>query len=617
MVDPRLASSNKGLGLPTFTISPGDSDGGPPGISTAFGVSATRSLLDGSDVDLLSMAGLLTKIIQAICTTIGAQGIKAHASHTMRRIISIICKLKPDAPLDLLEVVATGHQYSRAVALEVLHAKCPKTMGHNVIARRIPVASRVVDVATKKLDSSHKNGTPQHHYVAWRISSHDSIKDPHNRCLVCETEIHGFCVRCVMCSDQCHLHCLRTSTETFTYEIIHLSHTGASHPKTVHVKYSQVPISPLGSTDTSRKTVGSHHLRLVNLFTATNCAACQLPIWGAYAQAFACITGCQRMYHPICTTALVGTAATECRPGQNIMINEFQSRSHDPFQIDSIQLRRSFETEKTRLCRSDDDLAHTTFDEIAVLYGALWTQYKIFESGIAAGTIVVADEAGQIDLLGLRQYLKRYESFLKSNITKASTAATDFANVAGAERPLAQGYVFSRQYITYCTALLRTSPSVGPSQGGHTFLNPFDRTEEPTLEHPAGAMEMLPLSLIRSGLANDLSLHDPAIASMFLDQLNALGLCVTHDQINSHHDPPIERWGHFPLPLLMDATPSVEILIVAIQVLLDDLDLSFNEQALILLINRAWPTLLCSPYALERLGGAVISWVMNEVSLRQ
>lgn len=121
---------------------------------------------------------------------------------------------------------------------------------------------------------------------------------------------------------------------------------------------------------------------------------------------------------------------------------------------------------------------------------------------------------------------------------------------------------------------------------------------------------MLPLSIIRQGLASDLSLHDPIAASIFLDQLEALGLCLTRKL------PGLEdQWGQFSLPLLMDATPSVEILIVAIEVLLDDLNLTFNEQAMTLLTTRAWPTPLCSPYALERLGGAVISWVMNEVSL--
>jgi hypothetical protein len=71
----------------------------------------------------------------------------------------------------------------------------------------------------------------------------------------------------------------------------------------------------------------------------------------------------------------------------------------------------------------------------------------------------------------------------------------------------------------------------------------------------------------------------------------------------------------FGLPLVMDASPSVEILITAIETLLDDVDLSHNEQAMLLLSNRAWPSLHCSPYALERIAGAVASWVMHEVSL--
>jgi hypothetical protein len=292
------------------------------------------------------------------------------------------------------------------------------------------------------------------------------------------------------------------------------------------------------------------------------------------------------------------------------MVNKFQSQSHDPFLTDMNQLRRTFEFEKEKLCRAD--LHKLTFDEVAVLYGALWTQYKIFESGIAAGTIAVVGKEGQVDLLDLRQHLKRYEAFLKAN--KASTAATDFANVAGAERPLAQGYLFSRQYITYCTALLQSSPQAVPSHGGHAFLNPFDQTSDHASTHKECAMEILPLSTIRAGLATDLSLRDQITASIFLNQLESLGLCLTHVPLEGVAPISADQWGYFPLPLLMDASPSVEILIVAIENLLDDLDLSCNEQAMILLTTRAWPTLLCSPYALERLGGALLSWAMNEVS---
>jgi hypothetical protein len=105
--------------------------------------------------------------------------------------------------------------------------------------------------------------------------------------------------------------------------------------------------------------------------------------------------------------------------------------------------------------------------------------------------------------------------------------------------------------------------------------------------------------------------------TVFLNQLNALGLCTIGHQsvVRDHNVRDGDQWMSFGLPLLMDASPSIEILITAIEVLLDDVDLSFNEQAMLLLETRASPSLLCSPYALERVTGAVTAWVMHEVSL--
>jgi hypothetical protein len=266
---------------------------------------------------------------------------------------------------------------------------------------------------------------------------------------------------------------------------------------------------------------------------------------------------------------------------------------------------------------SGTELKEKTYDEVAVLYGHLWTQRKILETGLATGTIYIIGRdksRSRSDPLGLGTFTRDYEVMLASSSSTASPAATDFAQINGATRPLAQGYLFSRQFLTYCTALLRSPPTT--QVDNQDLLNPFgNHPEEPHIEN-GGAAEMVHLGSIRSSLARDLGIYDEGLATILLSQLNALGLCtIGHQALVRDEDVRDgDKWMSFGLPLLMDASPTIEILITAIEVLLDDVDLSLNEQALLLLETRAWPSLLCSPYSLERVTGAVTAWVMHEVS---
>jgi hypothetical protein len=122
------------------------------------------------------------------------------------------------------------------------------------------------------------------------------------------------------------------------------------------------------------------------------------------------------------------------------------------------------------------------------------------------------------------------------------------------------------------------------------------------------------METIRQVLASDLSVRDDLAASILIEQMKHFGLCsVSHCLVVGCAD--IHNTDlnvGFALPLLMDSSPAVELLVLVIEQLLDDIDLTANEQALSLLFNRAWPSSMCSPYAMERLGAAVMSWIMVE-----
>jgi hypothetical protein len=573
---------------------------------------STLSLLHDAPQACLRLSALVPATLVALTSTIQSPNTPLSTAYRAHGILSLLLKSKPDCALDLLQVIAFSSRPARRAALSLLSTYYPRLTGHNVIARRLPEITYA-----QHIDGVNAGEHSEiHTYIPWRISSSDPLPSSQHRCLTCEGEIRGFCVKCSLCSDVRHIQCLQTPAEMMTYDVIRMS---TSTTKIVHVKYSRCTprldekvlngTTAHGAAESTRRQIGQHDLHLVNLFTLTNCEACRKPLWGTLAQAYVCTNGCQRFFHPSCVERL-----SYCRPGQHIVIDDItDSTVSDPFRITGTTLQSSSDRQLAPFCLSAAELEERTYDEVAVLYGHLWTQRKAMETGLATGTIYIIGRdksRSRSDPLGLGSFTREYEGFLASNSSTASPAAADFAQV-NATKPLAQGYLFSRQFLTYCTALIRSPPPSGPQD----LLNPFGNHPEEQHVENSGAAEMVTIASIRSSLAHDLGIHDESLVTVFLNQLNALGLCTINHQSLVRDDDVRDgdRWMSFGLPLLMDASPSIEILITVIEVLLDDVDLSFNEQAMLLLETRAWPSLLCSPYALERVTGAVTAWVMHEV----
>jgi hypothetical protein len=379
-----------------------------------------------------------------------------------------------------------------------------------------------------------------------------------------------------------------------------------------------------GDENATRRRIGQHDLHLVNLFTASLCEECRLPLWGSTAQAYACLNGCQRLYHEECVESLGRRGKAECRFGRDITVDEVAAVGRNPFLIDTDSFRSSFEAATAHLRVNQEDLSARSYDEVAIMYGALWTQCQVLKNGVTSGSICPSSPDNRLndgDLLGIEPYLRTYENFLRDNDTSASAAATDYAHVACSGQIPGEVYLFSNRYLTYCTALLRSPAIEGrpasptPSEG---YLTAEAAQLVPTeIEPSRNTYEALELSSLVRTLATDMGVHDPALATIFLDQLRSTGL-ITIPKVRSIQTTIVQRgdvWCSFGFPLLMDASPTIEALILSIETLLADTDLTMNEVALALQSSRAWPSLLCSPYALERLGTALVRWVMAEVSV--
>nr|XP_019045323.1 hypothetical protein I302_05712 [Kwoniella bestiolae CBS 10118]OCF24253.1 hypothetical protein I302_05712 [Kwoniella bestiolae CBS 10118] len=660
--DPFSTKEAPGKAVPTFAISTDSQDDIPPlpnsntpgwkrfsPTSPSFpffppgdiaGLLSTHAARDATNT-AIEIASLVPRILLGLTTMVDLSISKLTTIHRVHRLLTLILTAKPDSSLDLLEIVAHAPSKARRTALEILSTFYPAVMGHNTISRRLANTTYATQRAKWETGQERALGEDDetHYYIPWRYSHKEDLERQEGeslKCGVCDSEVHGFVVRCTMCREYRHLHCYHTGG-VHTYDVITLSSTNDSTPhQMVHVKFSAV--SPRldeqvlygstirGNSNSTKRRVGQHDLVLVNLFNMTLCDECHLPLWGGMAQAYSCVNGCQRFFHSRCLDNMEKSNKGQCRFGRDVVIDEIssqESKNQNPFVISLQRFQESFNDLSQNLILTQDESQRKTYDELAVLWGGLWIQYQLLKNGISSGSLRITgyNLKNEPDLLGLKSTLKLYEEQLKARSSEASPASSDFTHVIGSELPPACGYLFSDRFLTYVIALLRAPSSPNPmGSGAQTpsdgLLTPLGLPaphEEIDGNGNEGSYEMLPISIISSSLSSDLGLSDQYISTIFLSQLRSLGLITVNNKLSITPDdlssPSI--WASFNLPLLFDNSPTIELLISSIETLLNDLDLSLNEQALRLLNERCWPSGLCSPYALDRLGKALVGWVMG------
>ncbi|WWC96533.1 hypothetical protein V866_003401 [Kwoniella sp. B9012] len=652
--DPFSTKEAPGKAVPTFAISTDSQDSLPPPpnqstpgwkryspTSPSFpffppgdiaGLLSTYATRDASHTTI-EIASLVPRILLGLTTIVDLSISKLTTIHRVHRLLTLILTAKPDSSVDLLEIVAHAPSKARRTALEILSAFYPTVVGHNTVSRRLANTTYAAHRAKWETGQERALGEDDdtHYFIPWRYSSKEDPENTAPKCGVCESEVHGFIVRCTMCKEYRHLHCYHTGG-VHTYDVITLSSDNASTPhQMIHVKFSPAPprldeqvlfgSTIRGNATSTKRRVGQHDLILVNLFNLTLCHACNEPLWGTTAQAYSCTNGCQRFFHSKCLDKMEKDNRGQCRFGRDVVIDEISSQGSNPFVISLSRFRQSFNHISTKLCIGKEDLQRKTYDEIAILWGELWIQYQLLKNGLSSGSLRITDYNIKIepDLLNMKSTLKLYEEQLKSRYSEASPASSDFTHVIGTEMPLGCGYLFSDKFLTYVIALLRAPSSTNatasgtqtPSDGLLTPVGLPAPNEE--VDSNEGSYEMLPLSIISSSLSSDLGISDQYISTVFLTQLRSIGLITINNKlsITSEDLASPNIWAAFNLPLLIDNSPTIEILISTIEVLLGDLDLSLNEQGLRLLTERCWPSGLCSPYALDRLGKSVINWIMN------
>lgn len=555
--------------------------------------------------------------------------------YRLHRLLESLVQLKPDLYLDLLEIVAYGNSAARFSALAVLTTFWPKAIGQPSIAIPFPRINYRDDVwrletRTTRLPTSASERVL--HLVPWRFADRTSTfpsrsstpasgiggPTPHSPpsaistiCLDCGHAIAGFGLLSLSTLEPLHLECTKTTEGSFVTHYVTTTNTN----RIAAARYSFVPPSrralllppddeAQAAMPTTFLPAGAHRFRLVNIFTLPLCVVCNKPLWGTRMQGYLC-SPCRHFAHHDCLadpSLLPPCRATDSSPISKIT-------------IDHTALRQDFVAFYRESILDEAHLARLSYEELSAFHLVFWTQQQILDAGVASGTIVISQTGPTkkareaMERFELHWLVQLYDAYRANS--KSSVALEEFRDMHSDGEGEVQVDFFSLELLVFVAALVR-SPSEQASQD-HLSAGNDD-------EGSAGACyDRLEVSLVLDVLARDFGLRSRTAAQHVLDHLFHLGLLERQDGRLLFPPSTTSTYSSssiiFPLPFLIDPSPSVESLVVAIESSLRDTDLSVQEAGLLMLVRRCWPSPFASEYALERLTRAVIRWILDDSTL--
>ncbi|ORY98687.1 hypothetical protein BCR43DRAFT_436798 [Syncephalastrum racemosum] len=382
-----------------------------------------------------------------------------------------------------------------------------------------------------------------------------------------------------------------------------------------------------------------HKFSLVNLYTLMLCASCRLPLWGICQQGYRCTT-CNRFVHPECL------AAAEREQGFNHALSTIQDcQPYKPL------LEVDTKIELEALCRElrdfygdlltldQNDLKERSYEEVSAILNVLLIQERILHCGISAGCLLI--DADTDDPLHTSQPSSTASSgsarsptpsvcpYIQQAIDACSQALQDhhpekstlFAEFYRSREFSGDDYLLSKEeYLSHMAGLMKTlSAANDTSSEGHpreSDTRGFLRVEPiPTRDLDDGddmPHETLDKGTCLAWLNSHLRLRSHTVAEIILQQMRNIGLLERQNAspILTRADPSTPCL--FVVPYAIDATPSVESLINAIESCLNDINITLNECGMLLLVRRCWPDPFISRYTTERLFYCVFNWIFQE-----
>ncbi|RDB21389.1 hypothetical protein Hypma_011626 [Hypsizygus marmoreus] len=526
--------------------------------------------------------------------------------YRFRRLLKFIVDMKVDAYGDILRVVGYHTPKARRSAVDILMTFWPNAVGHVIVSKPFTQAYLIDNPRLHSMDKPHA-----HQFTPWRFNPKTarpglkgfSLHD----CRSCANIIHGFGLLCPLCMCAVHFDCYDYPEGSHVHQYALASDRNVQRMAMYRFSYILL--------DRSRNQSGlvrkhRHTFRLVNLFTLCLCFVCRMPLWGCNMQGLSC-SSCFQFVHSACISH---SELPRCS-STNI--------TSDHMTIDWTELRHScLDFHRDILQLSNEELGARSFEEISIIHAIAWTQLQIITNGVALGSIVVMQNGRsaahamehRVNEFELHRVVRWCETHLASDRLQCSDTLYEFM----VENRLARSehfMMFDWSNLLYICSIAK-SPCAPQHVSCSSSSDLLNVTQPDVIDNrlPSQTFEVVSLSHIRDALGAEFNVHSDITVRLILSHLHHLGLFsrIDHNSLLLDFDDVKEIYCLFPLPLGLDLSTNVEILVSAVEASLSDLDLSVNEFGFLLLVRRLWPNGLASDYALRRLTRSILSWILAE-----
>lgn len=532
------------------------------------------------------LAFIISPLLSAMFDSIDARnadGDLVIPSHLLR-LLEVMTSSRPDLYNNLLEVIAFRGPKARQLAIACLANFWPRAIGHSTIS------APFYRVSSSNIHS--------HQFSFWFFGKSTTGTDSDNsdNCQSCLKPIAGFCLRCPLCLTSVHSDCYDVPDGNAE---VHYSMPDDSRLQRIAM-YRFSHMRPNGGA-TQGIIIDGHHLLSTNWFTLCLCVVCQQPLWGIHNQGLRC----ERCFVPLhfhCLS-LIGNRGN---------CGKFMVTSSD-IALEWEALRRSCLNHFPFLLATREGFEKRSYEEILIYRDVLQTQLQILLYGIVMGSLVISNaETAGVPEFEMQGVIELCEQLLESGSLSCGPLTENYRQHTAT--PMSSA-MYDRCHLEYVTASIKSPfpPTSAASPSLLTVNIPYDDLGESVQSF---AYECVPLSHIRSALITEFAMHSDDVAYFFISQLQQHAFldrkdCSLRPFINLAEEYNVECI--FPLPLGIDLSLNVEILVSAIESCLEDLDLTTNEFGFLLLTRRFWPNGLASEQGLTRLASRVFAWILDEV----
>ncbi|KAI8368648.1 hypothetical protein EDC96DRAFT_133631 [Choanephora cucurbitarum] len=661
---------------------------------------------------------------------------QANSIHNFHKALSYMMSCKPDLYLDLLDIISHSTSEVKFRACQVLFNYYIVSVGHVVVADPLPRLGTQEELEIldqrrlqQELEEEHQRNhqqlnshsttqnrtakdptraelveddwvEEQHVWYSYMFDENDSnakilsnnpfsfgayksTTDSH--CKECFKPIQGCGLHCFQCRSNIHIDCHNSKMQMDGHGMLFYMKAG-NIQKVVAPQYCIVPPQPRcrdmvdrgllqWNIKSSAPKVGllGHLFQLINLFTATLCICCHLPLWGTCLQAYQCTT-CFRFIHPECLAEI-----EESNNLSSVHSHNPLSPSTSAHRLQKCSFKSSLQESDITISQADlekslaafyDDALSTqseslrgkSFEEVGLMVNTLLIQENILHCGVASGCMIITQESDDPLLLTtdtlhkqgrpsshsalLSQAINAYSDFLESaENVHVSTFFVDFFDhsdftavkhlmnkqdflyhlgammkslVTSSDDSISNFAINNRQHkrtSDNSQGFLQVSPSPFATNtwDDDEYNNELDESHTPN--------ENLDRSVLLSWIMTNLNFKSLRAAEILLQHMRNIGiferfdasplLFVRHATAEKVESEPAVQCI-FPVPCAIDFSASVESLVNSIEACVQDIDLSINECGLLLLTRRCWPDRFMSYYTQERLIRAIIGWTFDE-----